>query len=67
MVKLVNDVLWCYKNQEAMQIVAIDLSAAFDMVGHDLLLSVLQKGLESMEMHLTGVSPTLDPEYPKLM
>ena len=43
LVKLVNDVLWCYENQEAMQIVAIDLSAAFDTVDHDLLLSVLQK------------------------
>ena len=43
LVKLVNDVLWCYKNQEAMQIVAIDLSATFDTVDHDLLLSFLQK------------------------
>ena len=67
LVKLVNDVLWCYENQEAMQIVPIDLSAAFDMVDHDFLLSLLQKGLESMEMHLTGVSPTLDPEHVKLM
>ena len=46
LVKLVNDVLWCYKNQEAMQIVAIDTSAAFDMVGHNFLLSVLQKRAE---------------------
>ena len=67
LVKLVNDVLWCYKNQEAMQIVAIDLSAALNMVDHDLLLPVLQKGLESMEMHLTGVSLTLGPEHAKLM
>ena len=66
LVKLVNDVLWCYENKEAMQIVAIDLSAAFDMVDHDLLLSVLQKGQESMEKHLTGVSPTLDLEHAKL-
>ena len=43
LVKLVNDVLWCYENQEAMQIIAINLSAAFDMVAHDLLLSVLHK------------------------
>ena len=43
LVKLVNNVLWCYENQEAMQIVAIDLSSAFDMVDHNLLLSVLQK------------------------
>ena len=43
LVKLVNDILWCYENQEAMQIIAINLSAAFDMVDHHLLLSVLQK------------------------
>ena len=61
-----NDVLWCYENEEAMQIIAINLSAAFDMVDHNLLLSVLQKGPESMEMHLTGVSPTSDPEHAKL-
>ena len=67
LVKLVNDILWCYENQEAMQIIAIDLSAAFDMVDHDLLLSVLKKGPESMEMYSTGVSPTLDPECAKLM
>ena len=36
LVKLVIDILWCYENQEAMQIIAIDLSAAFDMVDHDL-------------------------------
>ena len=43
LVKLVNDVLWCYENQEAMQIVATDLSAAFDTVDYDLILSVLKK------------------------
>ena len=43
LVKLVNDVLWCFENQEAMQVIAIDLSTAFDMVDHDLLLSVLKK------------------------
>ena len=61
LVKLMNDVLWCFESQEVMQVIAIDLSAAFDMMGHDLLLSVLKKGLESMEMYSTGVSHTLDP------
>ena len=35
--------LWCFENQEAMQVIAIDLSAAFDMVDHDLSLSVLKE------------------------
>ena len=43
LVKLVNDVLWCFENQEGMQVIAINLSAAFDMVDHDLLLSVLKE------------------------
>ena len=30
LVMLVNNILWCYENQEAMQIIAINLSAAFD-------------------------------------
>ena len=56
------------KNQEAMQIIAIDLSAAFD-IGRPRPLTFCspKKGLESMEMHLTSVSPTLDPEHAKLM
>ena len=66
LVKLVNDVLWCSETQEAMQVIAINLSAAFDMVDHNLLLSVLKKGLESMEMYSAGVSHTLDPEHAKL-
>ena len=33
LVKLVNDVLWCFENQEAMQVIAIDLSAAFAFGG----------------------------------
>ena len=50
LVKLVNNGLWCYKNQEAMQIIAIDLSAAFDMVDHYLLLSVLQKSIGNCDV-----------------
>ena len=44
LVKLVNDVLWCFENQEAMHVIAIDLSAAFDIVDHDLLLCSQKKG-----------------------
>ena len=39
--KIVNDCLWAVENQSLSAIVLIDLSAAFDMVDHDLLLGVL--------------------------
>ena len=43
LVKLVNDILWCFERQEGLQTVACDLSAAFDTVDHCLLIEVLQK------------------------
>lgn len=41
--KLVNDLLWKLENQEACALVAIDLSAAFDTVNHQVALAVLEK------------------------
>ena len=48
LVKIVNDLLWAFEHQEVTAFVAIDLSAAFDTVDHDVLLKVLQRrfGLE---------------------
>ena len=43
LVKLVNDILWNMENQLVTAIVILDLSAAFDTVGHDILLEVLEK------------------------
>ena len=43
LVKLVNDILWCFERQEGLQTIACDLSAAFDTVDHCLLIEVLQK------------------------
>ena len=42
-VKLVNDILWAMKNQNITAIMALDLSAAFDTVDHEILLNVLEK------------------------
>ena len=39
--KLFNDLLWSMENQEVSALAAIDLSAAFDTVYHDILLDVL--------------------------
>ena len=41
LVKLVNDILWDFENQNAVVLVALDLSAAFNTVDHEVLLDVL--------------------------
>ena len=43
LVKLTNDILWAMEHQKVTAMMAIDLSAAFDTVDHDILLEVLQK------------------------
>ena len=41
--KIVNDILWAMEHQKVTSLVAIDLSMAFNMVDHNILLSVLEK------------------------
>ena len=41
LVKLVNDILWEFENKNVVALVALDLSAAFDTVAHEVLLDVL--------------------------
>ena len=41
LVKLVNDILWDFENQNAVALIALDISAAFNTVDHDVLLDVL--------------------------
>ena len=43
LLKLTNDLLWVMEHQEVTPLVAIDLSAAFNTIDHDLLLSILSK------------------------
>ena len=41
LVKLVNDLLWNFENRKVSMLVAIDLSAMFDTVDHQILLDLL--------------------------
>ena len=43
LVKMVNDILWSMEQRHIMTAVFLDLSAAFDTVDHDILLSILNK------------------------
>ena len=43
LVKLVNNILRSMEHRQIMTVVLLDLSAAFDMVDHDILLSILNK------------------------
>ena len=40
--KLTNDILWSMEDQNIRAVLALDLSAAFDTVDHDILLQVLK-------------------------
>ena len=42
LVKLVNDILWAMEHQKILSLVCIDLSAAFDIVDHEILEQVLK-------------------------
>ena len=58
LVKLVNDILWAMEKQLVTVVVILDLSAAFDTVDHDLLLEVLETGLELQEQLGNGILVT---------
>ena len=43
LLKVTNDILWSLEKQQVTAMMALDLSAAFDTVDHDMLLEVLNK------------------------
>ena len=51
--KLINDLLWAMENKEVSALAAIDLSAAFDTVDHEILLDILniKFGISGTALH----------------
>ena len=50
-IKLVNDILWAMENQQVTAVIALDMSAAFNTVDHEIILSVLK--------HIFGLEDTV--------
>ena len=64
--RLANDALWAMEQQQATILVIIDLSAAFDTVHHDILLSVLNKRFGFQGTILNRVESYLCPRHFKV-
>ena len=50
------------KKKQIMMVVIWDLSVAFNMVDHDILLSILNKQLAYVERHLSGSTATYNQD-----
>ena len=61
LVKLMDDILWSMETQEVTAVVAIDLSAAFDTVDHNILLNVLEDRFGIKNSSLKWVDSYLRP------
>ena len=61
LLKLVNDALWSMENKRILVVAIMDLSTAFDMVDHDLLLSVLHNSFGISDTALSWYETYLRP------
>ena len=61
LLKLTDDLLWAMEHQEVTPLVAIDSSAAFDTVDHDMLLSILSKKFGAVNKALKWFDAYLRP------
>ena len=61
LLKLVNDILWNMENQKLTAMTAIDLSAAFDTVDHQVLLNVLENKFGIKDQALIWFQSYLQP------
>ena len=65
-IKLCNNVLWAMENQQLTAFIAIDLSAAFDTVDHDILLNVLTTKFNVTGTALKRLDSYVRPKYCKV-
>ena len=65
-IKVVNNVLWNFENQEVCAMCIIDLSAAFNTVDHQILLQVLQLRFGVLGNALTWFESYLRPRFCKV-
>ena len=65
-IKVINDVLWNFENQEVCAMCMIDLSAAFDTVDHQTLLQVLQSRFGVLGNVLAWFESYLQPRFCKV-
>ena len=66
LVKLVNDILWSMEQRQIMSVVLLDLSAAFNMVDQDILLSILNKQFGICGKALKWFNSYLRPRFFKV-
>ena len=59
LIKLINDILWAMERQEVTALTALDLSAAFNTVNHEILMEVLehQFGIKKIGSYLVQNIP----------
>ena len=63
LLKIMNDILWTMERQEKTALIAIDLSAAFDTVDHNILIEVLHRRFGVTETSLESFSSYLRPRF----
>ena len=66
LIKLTNDILWGIENQEITMVVLLDLSAAFDTVDHDFLLSIFRNRFGITDIALNWYNTYLQPRQMKV-
>ena len=63
LLKIMNDILWAMERQDITALIAIDLSAAFSTVNHNILIEVLHRRFGVTETALEWFTSYLRPQF----